>query len=102
MPQIYFNGPEGRIEGRYAKATSPNVPIALVLHPHPLYEGNMNNKVVYNAYKILADNGYTVLRINFRGEGDRKVNLIMESVKLLMLGQLSTGYSRITQMLSPT
>ncbi|ABV73426.1 hypothetical protein A1E_02405 [Rickettsia canadensis str. McKiel] len=69
MPQVYFNGPEGRIEGRYAKATSPNAPIALVLHPHPLYEGNMNNKVVYNAYKILADNGYTVLRINFRGVG---------------------------------
>jgi alpha/beta superfamily hydrolase len=29
----------------------------------------MNNKVVYNLYKILHYNGFTVLRINFRGVG---------------------------------
>lgn len=69
MPVIYFNGPAGRIEGMYAKAPNVNSPVALVLHPHPLYEGTMNNKVVYNSYKVLANNGYTVLRINFRGVG---------------------------------
>ncbi|MFY9590091.1 alpha/beta hydrolase [Rickettsia endosymbiont of Halotydeus destructor] len=69
MPQIYFNGPAGRIEGVYTKSADPAAPLALVLHPHPLYEGTMNNKIVYNSYRILADNGFTVLRINFRGVG---------------------------------
>lgn len=69
MPDVFFNGPAGRIEGRYTKATDPKAPVALVLHPHPMYGGTMNNKVVYNTYKVLADNGFTVLRINFRGVG---------------------------------
>jgi alpha/beta superfamily hydrolase len=69
MPQIYFNGPVGRIEGMYTKALSSAAPLALVLHPNPLHDGNMHNKVVYHAYRILIDNGYTVLRINFRGVG---------------------------------
>ncbi|WP_341792819.1 MULTISPECIES: alpha/beta hydrolase [unclassified Rickettsia] len=69
MPQIYFNGPVGRIEGVYTKSALQYAPLALVLHPHPLYEGTMNNKIVYNSYRILADNGFTVLRINFRGVG---------------------------------
>lgn len=69
MAEVFFNGPAGRIEGRYTKSTNPKAPIALVLHPHPLYGGTMNNKVVYYIYKALADSGFTVLRINFRGVG---------------------------------
>lgn len=69
MPEIFFNGPAGRIEGMYAESTNPKAPIALVLHPHPLYGGTMNNKVVYNVYKTLFENDFTVLRINFRGVG---------------------------------
>lgn len=69
MAEVFFNGPAGRIEGRYTKSTNPKAPVALVLHPHPLYGGTMNNKVVYNIYKVLADSGFTVLRINFRGVG---------------------------------
>ncbi|MBP7190616.1 MAG: alpha/beta hydrolase, partial [Rickettsiaceae bacterium] len=37
--------------------------------PHPAHGGTMNNKVVYSAYKSFADNGFTALRINFRGVG---------------------------------
>jgi hypothetical protein len=69
MPEVFFNGPAGRIEGRYTESTNPKAPTALVLHPHPLYGGTMNNKVVYNIYKTLVDNDFTVLRINFRGVG---------------------------------
>lgn len=74
MSQVHFNGPEGRIEGRYIKSDSYNAPIALILHPHPLHGGDMHNKVVYNAYKVLAEHGYTVLRINFRGVGESEGN----------------------------
>ncbi|XVN40389.1 MAG: alpha/beta hydrolase [Rickettsia endosymbiont of Argas persicus] len=69
MSRVYFNGPEGRIEGIYVKAEAPNAPVALILHPHPQHGGDMHNTVVYNAYKVLAEHGYTVLRINFRGVG---------------------------------
>lgn len=69
MPDVIINGPEGRIEGKYhhSELNTPN--IALVLHPHPLYGGTMNNKVVYNLYHCLAALGFSVLRINFRGVG---------------------------------
>lgn len=69
MAEIFFNGPEGRIEGRYHQADDRSAPLALVLHPHPLYGGTMNNKVVYNIYQSFAQNGFSVLRINFRGVG---------------------------------
>ena len=69
MPEVIFNGPAGRIEGMYSESTNPKAPTALVLHPHPKYGGTMNNKVVYNTYKTLFDNDFTVLRINFRGVG---------------------------------
>lgn len=69
MPEVFFNGPAGRIEGRYTESVNPKAPLALVLHPHPLYGGTMNNKVVYNVYKALVQNEFTVLRINFRGVG---------------------------------
>lgn len=67
MPEIIFNGPEGRLEGRYHQSADANAPIALVLHPHPLYGGTMNNKVVYNVYQAFARNGFSVMRFNFRG-----------------------------------
>lgn len=69
MPEIMFNGPEGRIEGRYHHSEKVNPPVALVLHPHPEHGGTMNNKVVYNTFHRFVDNGFSVLRINFRGVG---------------------------------
>jgi alpha/beta superfamily hydrolase len=70
MPEVIFNGPEGRIEGRYHESEeSSSAPAALVLHPHPLHGGTMNNKVVYNIYQSFVRNNFSVLRINFRGVG---------------------------------
>ena len=69
MAEIIFNGPDGRLEGRYHKATIKDAPIAVVLHPHPLHGGNMNNRVVYTLYNAFADSGFSVLRFNFRGVG---------------------------------
>lgn len=69
MPEVIINGPAGRIEGRYHQNPNPKAPVALVLHPHPLHGGTMNNKITYNLYKSFVDNGFSVLRINFRGVG---------------------------------
>jgi uncharacterized protein len=69
MPEVIINGPEGRLEGRYHQNPDPKAPVALVLHPHPLHGGTMNNKITYNLYKNFANNGFSVLRFNFRGVG---------------------------------
>lgn len=69
MPDVIFNGPEGRLEGRYQHSKKPNAPIALMLHPHPQYGGTMNNKVVYTLFHAFVRQGFSVLRFNFRGVG---------------------------------
>ena len=69
MPEIIFNGPEGRLEGRYHPPKTANAPIAIILHPHPQHGGTMNNKVVYNLFHSFVERGFGVLRFNFRGVG---------------------------------
>lgn len=69
MPDVIFNGPEGRLEGRYQPGKTPNAPVALILHPHPQFGGTMNNKVVYHLFHAFAQRGFATLRFNFRGVG---------------------------------
>ena len=54
MPEIIFNGPAGRLEGRFHPAPKRNAPIAIILHPHPQFGGTMNNQIVYNLYYAFA------------------------------------------------
>ncbi len=69
MPEVFFSGPEGRIEGRYYHNETKGAPIVVVLHPHPLYGGTMNNKITYNLYQTFVRSGFSALRFNFRGVG---------------------------------
>lgn len=43
--------------------------IALIGHPHPLYGGTMDNKVVVTLARTFQVLGYVVFRMNFRGVG---------------------------------
>ena len=69
MPEVIFNGPEGRLEGRYHHSKISNAPAAILLHPHPQHGGTMNNKVVYSLYQSFVKRGFSTLRFNFRGVG---------------------------------
>jgi uncharacterized protein len=69
MPEVIFNGPVGRLEGRYHQSQEENAPVALLLHPHPQHGGTMNNKVVYTLYHAFVRRGFSALRFNFRGVG---------------------------------
>ncbi|MEM8786383.1 MAG: alpha/beta hydrolase, partial [Pseudomonadota bacterium] len=69
MPEVIFNGPSGRLEGRYQQGQGGNAPVAIVLHPHPQFGGNMNNRVVYDVFYAFQRRGFAVLRFNFRGVG---------------------------------
>ena len=65
--EIFIPGPSGRIQAKYFKCTKPGAPVALVLQPHPQYGGTMNNRIIYEAYNSFFKNGFSVIRINFRG-----------------------------------
>jgi hypothetical protein len=69
MPEVIFNGADGRLEGRYHHGPTSTAPLAIVLHPHPLHGGTMNNRIVYDIYQMFVRRGFSVLRFNFRGVG---------------------------------
>lgn len=46
-----------------------HAPIAIICHPHPLYSGTMDNKVVTTLARVFRDRGLNYLRFNFRGVG---------------------------------
>ena len=43
--------------------------VAVVAHPHPLFGGTMDNKVVTTVARAFTDAGVAVFRFNFRGVG---------------------------------
>ena len=43
--------------------------VAIVAHPHPLFGGTMDNKVVQTLARALVQCGWRTLRFNFRGVG---------------------------------
>jgi uncharacterized protein len=69
VKEVIFSGENGRLEGKYYHSEVPGAPIALVIHPHPLHGGTMDNEIVYNLFHIFVQQGFSVLRFNFRGVG---------------------------------
>jgi alpha/beta superfamily hydrolase len=62
-------GPAGAIEVlRDAPDGAPHG-IAVIAHPHPLYGGTMDNKVVQTLARAFFQAGWTAIRFNFRGVG---------------------------------
>ena len=56
---------EGQVDGPF----SGQGYVAVICHPHPLYGGTMDNKVVSTLARIYRELGITSLRFNFRGVG---------------------------------
>lgn len=68
--EVFLAGPDGgKIEGTYHHAMYNCAPIALCLHPHPLHGGTMRNKILCCAFDKFMENGFSVLRCNYRGVG---------------------------------
>lgn len=71
----YFSlqGPAGNIECARDLPSDNEFPaprgIALIGHPHPLFGGTMDNKVVVTLARTFQGLGYVVFRMNFRGVG---------------------------------
>lgn len=65
----FIAGPAGRIECAVDKPEGVARGIALVAHPHPLYGGTLDNKVVQTLARAFVELGYEAWRPNFRGVG---------------------------------
>ena len=69
LERIFIDGAAGRIETVLERPAGAPRGAALVAHPHPLYGGTLDNKVVQTLARTFVELGYVALRPNFRGVG---------------------------------
>ncbi len=50
-------------------AGQPSKGVAVIAHPHPLFGGTLDNKVVQTLARAFTQCGWTAVRFNFRGVG---------------------------------
>jgi len=67
--RVLFTGGAGRIEAVIDAPPDRPRGIALIAHPHPLYGGTLDNKVVQTLAKTFVELGWIAVRPNFRGVG---------------------------------
>ena len=65
----FVAGPAGRIECAVDSTEGEARGVALIAHPHPLFGGSLDNKVVQTLARALLELGYETWRPNFRGVG---------------------------------
>lgn len=66
----FVAGPAGRIECAVDAPEGETKGFALIAHPHPLFGGTNDNKVVQTLARACLDVGYEAWRPNFRGVGE--------------------------------
>ena len=71
MVDLLIPGPEGKIEAKYHHNKDNISPIVLILHPDPSRGGTMNTKIVFQLYKLFANNGVNKNQIIFNGNSPR-------------------------------
>ncbi len=64
-----FQGPAGALEIALDLPAGASRGVAVIAHPHPLFGGTMDNKVVQTLARAFVQCGWTAARFNFRGVG---------------------------------
>jgi alpha/beta superfamily hydrolase len=67
--KLTLNGGAGGIEALLDEPRAAPAAVAVVCHPHPLFQGTMHNKVAHILARAFTDLGALALRFNFRGVG---------------------------------
>lgn len=67
--RLMLQGAAGRVEALRDLPDGNNKGIAIICHPHPLFGGTMDNKVVQTLARAFVQTGWTALRFNFRAVG---------------------------------
>ena len=62
-------GPAGEVECAIDEPAAAPVGVAVVCHPHPLFGGTLDNKVVQTVARAFVQQGLRCVRFNFRGIG---------------------------------
>lgn len=64
-----IEGPVGAIEVAIDAAQGQRRGVAVISHPHPLFGGSLDNKVVQTLARAFSQCGWDSVRYNFRGVG---------------------------------
>jgi len=67
--RFLIEGPVGPIEVARDVPPGGSAGHLLIAHPHPLFQGTMDNKVVQTLARAAVQKGWTAIRFNFRGVG---------------------------------
>jgi uncharacterized protein len=67
--RLEVTGPAGRIQLLRNAPEGGSRGTAVIAHPHPLFGGTMDNKVVQTLARAFVQSGWTAIRFNFRGVG---------------------------------
>jgi alpha/beta superfamily hydrolase len=67
--RLTLHGPSGEIEALRDEPAGPARGVAVISHPHPLFGGTMDNKVVQTLARAFVQCGWSAVRYNFRGVG---------------------------------
>ena len=67
--RFVIDGPSGNLEIAITEPSGVVKGCAVIAHPHPLYGGTLDNKVVQTLGKAFNVLGLTSVRFNFRGVG---------------------------------
>lgn len=69
MKAIDISGPAGRLEAVLVTPEGPPRASAVLCHAHPLHGGTMHFRLLFHVARVLRDEGFAVLRFQFRGVG---------------------------------
>ena len=69
--RLLIQGPAGDLELAIDEPgpSKPSLGLAVIAHPHPLFGGNLDHKVVQTLVRAFVDLGVVCVRPNFRGVG---------------------------------
>ena len=108
----FVAGPAGRIECAVDQPDGAARGVALIAHPHPLFGGSLDNKVVQTLARAFVELGYEAWRPNFRGVGQTEgmhdegrgeladLTAVLDSIKTekFILAGFSFGASLVAQL----
>ncbi len=73
---VHFNSDGLKLEGVLSYDENVlNPPMVLLCPPHPHLGGDMDNNVITSLGSVLAENGFAMLRFNYRGVGNSESKL---------------------------
>jgi len=112
----FVAGAAGRIECAVDQPDGAARGVALIAHPHPLFGGSLDNKVVQTLARAFIELGYEAWRPNFRGVGQTEgvhdegrgeladLVAVLDSIKTekFVLAGFSFGASLVAQLAQKT